>query len=102
MTLPDGTRKAFYGDTQAEARRKRDDFLVSYPNRAGRISADVAEPVGKLPDRHGFLFLAPTSQFSGERPGSRTPNPRIKSPTGTTEALVEVVRFRPYTSAFGL
>lgn len=45
VTLPDGTRKAFYGETQREVRRKRDEYLDAY--RAGRISTDAAQPVGK-------------------------------------------------------
>jgi integrase len=45
VTLSEGTRKAFYGETQAEVRQKRDEFLDAF--RAGRISTDAAQPVGK-------------------------------------------------------
>jgi len=45
VTLPDGTRKAFYGDTQAEVRQKRDEYLAAF--RAGRISTDAAQLTGK-------------------------------------------------------
>jgi len=45
VSLPDGTRKAFYGDTQRELREKRDAYLADV--RAGRISTDAAQPTGK-------------------------------------------------------
>lgn len=45
VTLPDGTRKAFYGATQREVRGKRDAYLADF--RAGRISTDAAQPTGK-------------------------------------------------------
>lgn len=45
VTLPDGTRKAFYGDTKKEVREKREEFLAAY--RAGRISPDAAQRVSK-------------------------------------------------------
>ncbi len=45
VTLPDGTRKAFYGTTQREVREKKNGYLAEV--RAGRISTDAAQPTGK-------------------------------------------------------
>lgn len=45
VTLPDGTRKAFYGKTQKEVTDKRNAYLANY--HAGRISVDASQPTGK-------------------------------------------------------
>ncbi|HLJ66497.1 MAG TPA: tyrosine-type recombinase/integrase [Chloroflexota bacterium] len=67
VTLPNGKRKPFYGRTQREVIEKRDHYLADY--RAGRISTDAAQPVGKyLRDwLHGHKSIKPRTRLDYER-----------------------------------